>query len=476
MRDDERTESRRPAGSADQDGPPVLTVVFEGGRPSAAAPLALGAEPLLVGRPGRGRTRLPERLTLEDAFVSRDHFRLWPPGAGGAFAGTWSVEDLGSKHGTRVDGRALPAGQRCPLDDGALITVGDSALLLREQIGLPAPVAAALPFRLGSVATCSGALVAVLERLQKLGAAGRPSPLLLLGETGVGKEVLARTAHASSPRRAGPFVAINCATLTPELADAQLFGHRRGAFTGAVRDQAGAFDQADGSTLFLDEIADLHPAVQAKLLRALDSGEVIPLGGGARAHHVDVQIIAATCVDLPARIAGDRFRPDLYARLAAVQLVVPPLRERLCDLGLLTAALLERGGASGLTFEAAALEALLAHDWPMNVRELAHRLERARMELAGTGGPAPGAVTREMLFPPGERGPERRSATAPSPRARPTRAGQPPLELEEALRLDEGNVRAAARRLGVTRKTVYGWLNRYGLDPDDYRARKPGRE
>ncbi|HSV82416.1 MAG TPA: sigma 54-interacting transcriptional regulator, partial [Ramlibacter sp.] len=206
--------------------------------------------------------------------------------------------------------------------------------------------------------------------------------VLVLGETGVGKDLVAQRLHARSARRDRPLVQVNCAALPESLADSELFGHKKGAFTGAVQDREGKFELADGGTLFLDEVGELPLAIQAKLLRVLQSGE-LQRPGSDRLRKVDVRVVAATNRDLRAAIAQGRFRADLYHRLAVYPLVVPPLRERGRDVLTLAGGFLEenqhRLGARNLRLTPEAKNTLVAHPWPGNVRELEHVLSRAAL-------------------------------------------------------------------------------------------------
>lgn len=219
-------------------------------------------------------------------------------------------------------------------------------------------------------------------------AAASPITVLLLGETGAGKEMFARWLHDNGPRSAAPFVAVNCAAIPHDLIESELFGVQKGAYTGAEASRAGRFERAHGGTLFLDELGDLPPAAQVKLLRVLQTGEVERLGD-ERARKVDVRLIAATNVDLQQAIAAGRFRADLYYRLATYPVTIPPLRERRSDIPLLASSLLEKYQSvyqkkvRGIS--EAALKALLAHDWPGNVRELENMIERGVL-LAPQGG------------------------------------------------------------------------------------------
>lgn len=262
-------------------------------------------------------------------------------------------------------------------------------------------------------------------------AAATEVPILVSGPSGAGKEVMARYIHDHSHRADSPFLAINCAALPEAMVELLLFGHARGAFTGAAGAAAGLFRAASGGTLFLDELGELAPALQAKLLRAVEQREVLPLGEAAPVA-VDVRIVAATNRDLGAEVEAGRFRPDLYWRLAAFPLALPPLASRPADILPLVARLLPAHSISE-----AALERLLAHGWPGNVRELAHVLQRAAI-LAGDE-----PITAEHL-----------PAIAPLSATLPAR-----LRTEEAQALHvaiavSGGRREAAQRLGISERSL----------------------
>jgi two-component system response regulator HupR/HoxA len=223
-------------------------------------------------------------------------------------------------------------------------------------------------------------LNAVCELAQKI--AGHELSVLITGESGTGKELLARAIHFSSDRAERAFVVENCGALPDTLLEAELFGHKKGAFTGAHEDRIGLFQQADGGTLFLDEIGDTSPAFQVKLLRALQEGEIRPVGS-PRTVPVNVRIIAATNRDLEADVASGRFRRDLYYRIAGIGLHMPSLRERPQDIPLIVGGLLKESAPAGRRFSEAALKALLAHRWPGNVRELQNEVMRAQALAEG---------------------------------------------------------------------------------------------
>jgi len=286
-------------------------------------------------------------------------------------------------------------------------------------------------------------------------------PILLLGETGSGKEVAARELHRRSNRASGPFVAVNCAALPENLIEAELFGYRPGAFTGARREGApGLLREADGGVLFLDEIGDMPLLLQSRLLRVLQEREVAPLGGG-RAVPVDFVVIAATHCDLDAAVAAGRFRPDLFYRIAQARLQLKPLREHAARGPLILELWRELGGdAADIRIEALALARLGTYGWPGNMRQLIGVL-RTLMALA-----TPGATVGVDDLPPEIRAPK--PPVAP-PTSRDER-GVAPLQVMErdamqsALEACAGNVSAAARRLGVSRSTLY---RRLGSAPSD---------
>jgi two-component system response regulator HydG len=287
--------------------------------------------------------------------------------------------------------------------------------------------------------------------------AGTRSPVLIEGESGTGKELLARTIHEQSARRGRPFVAVNCTSLSETLLESELFGHVRGAFTGAVERRPGLFLEANRGTIFLDEVGDMSLAMQAKLLRVLQEQEVKPVGG-TETVPVDVRVVAATHRDLGAMVASGRFREDLYYRLRVVALRVPPLRERPDDIPILAEHFLARFSALAdrrlQSFSSEAMAALRAYRWPGNVRELENVVDRA-VALA------PGMIV--------ERGDLPEEITAPSAGGVEGAApGEGSLEdvirrhVLAVLRAAGGNKSEAARRLGVPRRTLYRMLGRYG--------------
>ena len=273
-------------------------------------------------------------------------------------------------------------------------------------------------------------------------------PVLVCGETGTGKELVARAIHDLGPRRERPFVAVNCGGVNEELALSQLFGHRRGSFSGAVADHCGYFESATGGTLFLDEIGELSDRVQTLLLRVLEEGRIRRLGE-TRDREVDVRVLAATHRDLEEEIGAGRFRADLFYRLRAAEIVVPPLRERRSDIPLLAESFLERAqeamGKTVAGLDEGALQALLAQDWPGNIRELRnaidHGLIRARSDR----------ILRQDLPPEMASDPVSGQASEAD-------------RIRAALLHADGNRKRAASILGISRATLYRRLRKYSID------------
>ncbi|MGZ6142063.1 MAG: sigma 54-interacting transcriptional regulator [Myxococcales bacterium] len=431
-----RTGGRRRAANP---GTPHLFLVLQCDQPlrggtrfdlAGVGAVSIGrAEALSCTRDGREL-----RIGVPDARMSARHLRLE------RILDGWVAEDLGSKNGTQLAGAPM---QRATLSDGALLEAGHTFLLFRQALSSgPETDATLLP---SLAADLENAALVARSRL----------PILLQGETGTGKEVLARRLHQLSGRP-GPFVAVNCGAIAPNLVESELFGYRKGAFSGALEDRPGLVRSAEGGTLLLDEIGDLPLPAQAALLRVLQEEEVTPVGG-TRPQKVDLRVIAATHRDLPALAGEGQFRADLLARLSGFVLTLPPLRERREDLGLLVAAILRKEGSeASLSVDAA--RALLAFGWPGNVRELQKSLQSATVLSRGA------TVGVEHLPPPVR-------APAPRPASAPLLAEDQQRKdgLAAMLRQHGGNVTAVARAMGKARTQVQRWLRRYGLDPLSFR-------
>ncbi len=321
-----------------------------------------------------------------------------------------------------------------------------------------------------SLLGASEAMARVRARIARV--AATDCSVLLLGETGTGKGLAAREIHAASPRAGGPFVHVDCAALSESLIDSELFGHERGAFTGAIAARVGRLELSRGGTLFLDEIGELELTLQGKLLRALQDRRFERLGG-TRSLALEARVVAATHRDLRGAVRAGRFREDLWFRLCVFAVELPPLRARPGDLALLVRAALpaaaRRLGVPLPPVEADFVAALARHGWPGNVRELVHALERAL--LFAEGGPlgaadAEAAIEAGSLELPGAGG-----AAAPpeTPRAAPASA-DPAERIASVLRATGGNLSRAARRLGLARSTLRWQVQRYGLQaliPED---------
>jgi two-component system NtrC family response regulator len=283
--------------------------------------------------------------------------------------------------------------------------------------------------------------------------------VLITGETGTGKELVARAIHDHGHRAGKPFVAVNCAAIPAELMESELFGHVRGAFTGAVGDRKGAFREAAGGTLLLDEIGDMDLAMQAKILRVLQERVVTPIGG--RPVPVDVRVIAATHRDLKQRIRQGGFREDLFYRLHVVPIELPALRERIADIVPLAEHFLARaGGGKRLAPDAAAR--LIRHPWPGNVRELQNAMERAAVLVRGA---VVGAADLDFIGETPAAAGDWPDEDLPSAIAR-----LEEMLIRRALARSAGNRAAAARRLGIHRQLLYAKIKRYGLDPSEDRT------
>ena len=410
--------------------------------------------------PGPGMAREGSRLLLDlgDSGISSNHAQLRKSGS------RWRIQDLGSKNGTSLNGKRV---QEAFLADGDLIEVGHTFLLFRGGV-VAAPGTAEhhdAAQMLGSAPGLATMVPALAEGFARLESIARTRiTVVIAGETGTGKEVVASAVHKLSGR-AGEFQAVNCGALPRTLVESELFGYRKGAFSGADEDRQGLVRSADRGTLVLDELGDLPLAAQASLLRVLQESEVVPLGG-TRPVKVDLRLVVATHRDLDALVEQGGFRADLFARISGFALTLPPLRERREDLGLLIASVLRRHapGREGVVFTPEAARALLLHGWPLNIRELDKCLATAlalcrsgRIELSHLPQPvraaldeAPAAPARGAEFSGEDR--ERRE------------------ELIAVLREHRGNVSAVASALGKHRNQINRWLKRFAIDPAGFRS------
>jgi transcriptional regulator of acetoin/glycerol metabolism len=379
---------------------------------------------------------------LDDERISSRHARVTHAG------GKWTLSDLGSRNGTFVDGRRVEA--ETSFDDPRVLRVGRTLFLFSADVRR---------FLGTTVDRVGDALVgptlrsawAEIDRAARFG-----DVLLLKGESGVGKELAARAFHAAGPKAKGPFVAVNCAAIPEGVAERLLFGARRGAYSGATVDAEGYLQAADGGTLFLDEVAELDEEVQAKLLRALEAKEVLPLGA-SRSRSVDVRVCSATR-DLRAAVARGRFREDLYFRIGRPEVTIPPLRERLEEMSWLIAAELNRA-REGLTFAPTFVEACLLRPWPGNVRELVSEVRRVAGIAQATGR---NTVTHDDLAPDAGESLKADVRDEASDARPPDDAA-----IERALHDEGGNVTRAARVLGWHRNQLRRWLAKRGKVPSN---------
>ncbi|HSM93013.1 MAG TPA: sigma 54-interacting transcriptional regulator [Anaeromyxobacteraceae bacterium] len=302
-------------------------------------------------------------LALDDPFVSSRHLRIEPR------EGRWLLVDLGSTNGTWLGGARV---ERAELPLGVPVSVGEAELVL-EPLTAPPPARSASFEGMLSADPAMGQVFELVDRVAPSTAA-----VAILGETGVGKELVARALHARSERRAGPFIPVNCSAIAETLIESELFGHEKGAFSGAERLRKGAFEEAHGGTLFLDEVGELPLDLQPKLLRVLELGEVKRVGS-SRPVQCDVRIVAATHRDLRAAVRAGKFREDLFYRLCVVPITVPPLRARRGDVRALAELFLRASAPRGLQlrWSEEALRRLEGYDWPGNVRQLRNAVQRA---------------------------------------------------------------------------------------------------
>ena len=451
--------------SGDGDGEvarpvPGLLLIFGDRRPAAVCiPLVDGAVEL-----GREHPAFAEH---PDPRISRRHVRVRLE------RDQWTLTDLGSRNGALVDGELVAPGATARFS--RLLRVGDSLLLALRDLG---------PMRRFGVRVADGRVEgprsqATLQWVRQVAQFG--STLHITGESGAGKEELARAFHAGGPTPRGPLQTVNCAAIPEGLAERLLFGARRGAYSGADADADGYVQAAHGGVLFLDEVAELSLAVQAKLLRTLETGEVLQLGA-SRPRKVELRFCSATHSDLRAQVTAGRFREDLFYRITAPTITAPPLRDRLEEIPWLVHAEVERT-SPGRAMHVSFVAACLLRPWPGNVRELLREARSAaqlaavgespRIEARHLGANAGAALSREpapTLAPTRVQTPDPTPAVPmkppPEPGKPPPSVAQPPsrARLVAVLRRCEGNISAAARELEVHRTQFKRWLDRHGID------------
>jgi len=412
-------------------------------------------------------------VRLDDLQASRSHARL-------TIGETLFVEDLGSINGTRVRDRPIARGERVAVQSGETIAIGSSVLIVhvRSKRQPERPVADGPTYTEANLgdAVIPDAMKAIYAVAEK--AAAGTINILILGETGVGKEVMAKNIHRLSPRRSGPSICLNCAALSETLLESELFGHEKGAFTGAVNAKLGLLEAAEGGTLFLDEVGEMPLSTQVKLLRVIETREVTRLGS-VRPRRVDVRFIAATNRDLEAEVERNAFRRDLYFRLNGVSIRIPPLRERRDEIRPLAETFLRdichELGRPAPVLSQEVLHALQTREWPGNIRELKNVIERAVLLCT-----APSIGVEHL---PQERKaavyqvvpelPTLRSGRASNPAAPPFEAAlsaggnqggnDERQRILEALAACAGNQSRAAKRLGMPRRTFVAKLDRYQI-------------
>ncbi len=439
---------------------PGLVLLFAEEHESLPPAWPLDAERVVIGR------EPPADLLLPVGSVSRTHAEvLWD-------GDRWLLRDLDSTNGTFVEGERI---DQMELEPNLEIRIGDAVLKFVEK-----HADAHARYRLdgtlvgGAQRRSPGSALLGGWQMDRIAAdLGRIAPtelsVVLRGESGTGKEVVARELHRQSGRR-GDFCAVNCAAIPATLLESELFGYKRGAFSGADRDKPGLIKSAHDGTLLLDEIGDMPLDAQAKLLRVLQNKEVFPLGA-TTPERVDVRVVCATHRDLDKLQTEGRFRQDLFGRLNEYQLKLPPLRDRKEDVLMLVRAFLARHGRPELRPSFSFMLALLLYDWPYNVRELEGCIKRSIALADGTvlGTEQLPDVVREALESFGSsRAP--RSVPPPGAVPREDRGGTPSeAELRALLQTHAGNVAAVGRELGKARMQIHRWMKRYGIEIDDYR-------
>ncbi len=400
---------------------------------------------------GRGESNA---VRIDDPLASRTHACLHVGDA-------MYLEDVGSVNGTRVKDRIVKPGERVRIKVGETIQIGSSVLIVQKRAAQADLIRPETLRDEGLASTLSpspgarsGEAMRRVHELAERAAAGTIN-VLIAGETGVGKELLAETVHRASPRRGGPYVCLNCAALSETLLESELFGHERGAFTGAVQAKPGLLETAARGTLFLDEVGELPLSTQAKLLRVIETREVARLGS-VRPHRIDVRFIAATNRDLEAEVARGAFRADLYYRLNGITLTIPPLRSRLEEIRPLAETFARQIcrdlGRQAPLLPPASVSHLETYAWPGNIRELKNVIERAVLLCEGP-----------MLEPqhmPLER-PLTESQKLTSSGAGPARNERD--RIVEALASCAGNQSRAAKMLGIPRRTFVTKLDAYRI-------------
>lgn len=416
-----------------------------------------------------GETRLQQadgaqaKLSVRDRWMSSSHALLRRGTVG------WVIEDAHSKNGTFVNGQRR---ESASLGDGDLLELGHTFFIFRSAISTHADGPASVDTSgLRPNAGMATLLPALAEQFSNLEVIAPSSvSVVIQGESGTGKELVAQAIHRLSGRT-GAFVAVNCASLPRTLVESELFGYRKGAFSGAVEDRPGLIRSAEAGTLLLDEIGDLPAEAQAVFLRVLQESEVLPVGA-TRPIRVDIRLLAATHRNLETLVTANEFRADLFARISGLTISLPPLRERREGLGIVIRSLLQRhfpDRADQITLSTDAARAMLLYEWPLNVRELEKYLTAAVVLARGqpvqdAHFPAP---LRDALRQ--EKKAERAAAAEVVPEKLGEADRQRREQLVQLLREHAGNITSVARALGKARFQVQRWIKRYGIDAKEFR-------
>jgi DNA-binding NtrC family response regulator len=440
------TVKARPSDGADTAGAFLLVV----GRDAYATYDLPASGALTIGR---GETNT---VRIDDPLASRTHACLH-------VGDTMYLEDVGSVNGTRVKDRVVKPGEKVRITIGETIQIGSSVLIVQRRAAQadlihPETLRDEGVYMTPPSSPRAGEAMRKVHELAERAAAGTIN-VLITGETGVGKELLAETVHRASPRRGGPYVCLNCAALSETLLESELFGHERGAFTGAVQAKPGLLETAARGTLFLDEVGELPLSTQAKLLRVIETREVARLGS-VRSHRIDVRFIAATNRDLEAEVARGAFRADLYYRLNGITLTIPPLRVRLEEIRPLAETFARQIcrdlGRQPPLLPPASVAHLESYVWPGNIRELKNVIERAVLLCEGPilepkHMPLERPLTESQKLSP--------SAAAPAPSG----ANSERDRIMEALAACAGNQSRAAKMLDIPRRTFVSKLDAYKI-------------
>jgi transcriptional regulator of acetoin/glycerol metabolism len=451
--------SDRPDDAADDAG--VVLLYAEGWE---KIPPALALRSAVVV----GRDAVPTGLCVPQQAVSRVHARF------SKHNGTWIISDLSSRNGTFVNGARVT---RAPLAHGDQIRVGDALFKFVASDAdeyAPYRIDGSGPHDPGPTSEMKGGLQIhrLLEALKRI--AQTMLTVLVHGETGTGKELAARAFHRLSGRT-GRMCAINCAAIPSGLIESELFGYKRGAFTGATHDRQGLLRAANGGTLLLDEIGDMPLETQAKLLRVLETREVVPLGS-AQAEPVDVRVVSATHRDLRQLVDAGTFRGDLFARISGSLVELPPVRDRKEDVFQLARHFASAAGRAGEPTSFRFVDALLAYGWPFNVRELEAAIRHAaamagdsELDVAHLPRSVTGTQPARRDNAAGPDSTDARSADGPRSSPHAGAGGPSPEALRSLLARHRGNVAAVARELGKDRAQIHRWLRYAAINPGEYR-------